>query len=61
MDAFTPYLKALVAAVVAALGALSSALVDDKAFGDVTAGQWVAVVLAFFVALGAVWRVPNLR
>ena len=27
--------------------------------GDITAGQWVAVAIAFLVALGAVFAVPN--
>lgn len=53
------YAKALVGAVVAFLGALSTALVDDKGFGDLTDGQWVVAVIAFLTALGAVWAVPN--
>lgn len=53
------YAKALVAAVIAFLGALSTALVDDKGFGDLTDGQWVVAVIAFLTALGAVWATPN--
>lgn len=53
------YAKALTAAVVAFLGALSTALVDDKGFADLTDGQWVVAVIAFLTALGAVWAVPN--
>lgn len=59
MNAVAPYLKAFVAAVIAGLGALATALVDDKSLGDVSDGQWVAVVLAFVVALSAVFAVPN--
>lgn len=54
-----PYAKALLASLIAGLGALATALVDDKGLGDVSDGQWVAVVLAFLVALGAVFAVPN--
>ena len=53
------YAKALVAAVIAFLGALSTALVDDKSFGDLTDGQWVVAVIAFLTALAAVWATPN--
>jgi len=55
----SPYLKAITGAVVAALSALSAYLVNDTAFGDITAGQWVQVAIAFLVALAAVWAVPN--
>lgn len=51
--------KAILAALIAGLGALSASLVDNKSLGDVTDGQWVAVAVAFFVALGAVYGVPN--
>ena len=53
------YAKAFVGAVVAFLGALSTALVDDKGFGDLTDGQWVVAVIAFLTAFAAVWSVPN--
>ena len=55
MKHLAPYLKAITAAIVAGLTALASAL-DD---GTVTAQEWVWVVSAFLVALGAVWAVPN--
>ena len=51
----TGYLKAIVAALVAALTSLYQAL--DK--GGVTNQEWVAVVLAGLLALGTVWGVPN--
>ena len=53
------YLKAFVAAVVAALTSLSTALVDDKSFADISDGQWVVAVIAFLTAFAAVWAVPN--
>lgn len=49
------YAKALLAALIAALTALGTALTD----GGVSPSEWVAVALAFFVALGAVYSVPN--
>ena len=52
----TSYLKAFVAALVAALGSLYQALDDNT----VTGQEWVAAILAGLVALGAVWGVPNL-
>lgn len=52
----TSYLKAIVAALVAALTSLYQAL--DR--GGVTNQEWVAVVLAGLLALGTVWGVPNL-
>lgn len=59
MSALAGMAKAVLAAVIAGLGALGASLVDDKSLGDVTSGQWVAVALAFFVALAAVYGVPN--
>jgi hypothetical protein len=53
------YMKAIVAAAIAFLTSLSTALVDDKSFGDITDGQWVVAVIAFLTALAAVWAVPN--
>jgi len=47
--------KALVAALVAAGGALGTAGAD----GSVTAVEWLGVVGAGVVAGLAVWRVPN--
>jgi|SoiMethySBSTD1v2_1073268.scaffolds.fasta_scaffold4588067_2 hypothetical protein len=51
--------KAVLAALIAGVGSLSAVMVDDKGFGDVTDGQWVAVVLAALVALGGVYAIPN--
>ena len=51
--------KAFLASLIAGFGSLSTALIDDKSLGDVTDGQWVAVVLAALVALGGVYALPN--
>ena len=59
MNAVAPYAKAFLAAVIAGLGSLATALVDDTSLGDVSDGQWLAVALATLVALGAVFAVPN--
>ena len=49
------YAKAIIGCVIASLGALGTALADEV----VTRGEWVAVTLAGFVALGAIYGVPN--
>lgn len=51
--------KAVLASAIAFVGALSTALVDDKGLGEVTDGQWVTCVGAGLVALGGVYLVPN--
>lgn len=51
--------KAVLAGLIAGVGSLSAVLVDNKSIGDVTDGQWVAIVLATLIALGAVYGVPN--
>lgn len=48
------YAKAVVGALVAGLTALLPSL-----DGGVTAAEWVTAVVAFLVALGVVWAVPN--
>lgn len=53
------YAKAIVAAVIAGLTSLSTALVDGNGFNSVTDGQWLVAVIAFLTALAAVWAVPN--
>ena len=50
--------KAVTAAIITALTALSAYLINDTSFGDITAGQWVFVAIAFLVALGGVWSIP---
>lgn len=49
------YAKALAAAVVAGLTSLYSALGDNA----VSTAEWVAAAIAFVVALGTVWAIPN--
>ena len=59
MIKLSPYLKAVTAALVAGGSVLATKLADDSSFGDLTAADWLAGALAFLVALGAVWAVPN--
>lgn len=59
MNKVSPYGKAITGAVIAALGALGAVLVGDQGLGDVTSGQWVTIALAFLVALGGIWAIPN--
>lgn len=49
------YAKSLIAALIAALTALGTGLTD----GSMSPAEWVAVALAFVVALGAVYSIPN--
>lgn len=51
----TTYAKAILGALIAGLGALATALTDEK----VTSGEWVAVAIAALTALGVVYAVPN--
>jgi uncharacterized membrane protein len=53
------YLKAFVGALIAFLTSLSTALVDDKSFSQITDGQWVVAVIALLTGFAAVWAVPN--
>ena len=59
MNHISQYLKAFVGAIIAFLTSLSTALVDDKGFADITDGQWVVAAIAFLTAFVAVWAVPN--
>lgn len=49
------YAKAIVAALIAGLTALGTALTD----GDLTAAEIVGCIVAALVALGAVYGTPN--
>ena len=49
------YAKAVVAAVLAGLAALGTALAD----GHVTGVEWTIVAAAALTALGTVWGIPN--
>lgn len=60
MQKFAPYAKAVVGALIAALGALGAALTPDASgLVSVNAGEWVAVVTALLVGLLAVFATPN--
>lgn len=52
-----PYAKSVVGALVAGLGSLQVALVDNH----VTTVEWITVASATVAALGLVWGVPNGR
>lgn len=49
------YAKAFVGCAVAGLGAVATALADDR----ITGAEWCGVALAALVALGTVYAVPN--
>ena len=53
------FAKAIYATVIAGLGALVTVLVGDMGFGDLTAGQWIAVVLTALIAGGGVYGISN--
>ena len=53
--------KALVAALVAFLTGLSTALSSDSSFGDITDQQWVFIALGVLTAFAAVWGIPNAK
>lgn len=54
-EAIAPYAKAFIGSLVAGLGALLTAL-DD---GSLSAQEIVTVIIAFLVAFGAVFAIPN--
>lgn len=56
MSNFAPIAKALIAALVAGLGVIGASLGDG---GAITAQDYVSAAIAFLVALGAVFTVPN--
>lgn len=51
----TKYMKAVVAALIAGAGTLSTALADDR----ITAAEGWAAGLAVLAGLGITWAVPN--
>jgi hypothetical protein len=53
----TQYLKAIVAALIAGLSSIVTALGDNT----ISPQEWVTAAIAFLVALGAVWGVPNAK
>jgi hypothetical protein len=55
---FAQFGKAGFSGVLAFLGALTTVMVGDVGFGDLTDGQWVSAVLFGLVAAGGVWGIP---
>lgn len=51
------YAKAIVAALIAGLGSLQVALVDDA----VSAMEWINIASVTLAGLGLVWGIPNAR
>ncbi|HET9866436.1 MAG TPA: hypothetical protein VFQ06_04020 [Nitrospira sp.] len=49
------YAKAIVGAFIAGLGALVTGLADDA----LSNSEWLIATIAFLIALGGVWAVPN--
>lgn len=47
-------------AIAGALGAAGAAAITALQDGHIDGLEWVAIAGAFFVALGAVWAIPNL-
>lgn len=52
----SPYWKAIVAAVAAAVGSIGTAMQEDS---TITQAEAITALLVGLAALGAVWRVPN--
>jgi len=55
MAAIAPYYKAVAAALIAFLSAIATGLSN----GHLSAQEWITAVIAFLVAGGAVFSVPN--
>lgn len=54
------YAKAIISAIVAGLTGILAGMAEDSASGtSLTGAEWVVAIVAFLVALGAVWAVPN--
>jgi hypothetical protein len=51
----TAYNKAILAALVAGLGVLSTAFSD----GELVTQEWIGALIAALVALGGVYQIPN--
>lgn len=51
----SPYLKAVVGAIIAGLGAAATAAIDNS----IVMAEWIGIASAFFVALYAIWQTPN--
>ncbi len=51
--------KAVYAGLFAGLVALAAVFVGDYSFDDVTAAQWIAVVIAFLGGFGGTYAIKN--
>ncbi len=56
---FAQYRKAIAAALIPGLSLLGGFLIGGVAFGDLSAGQWVAVAIATLGTPAAVYGVRN--
>jgi hypothetical protein len=60
MEKIAPYYKAFTAILVAFLGSLGTALLEDSAGGSsITSSEWISAVVLALAAGGAVFTVPN--
>jgi hypothetical protein len=50
--------KAAFGGIIAFGGALTTVMIGDVGFGDLTDGQWVSAVLAGLIAAAGVWGIP---
>lgn len=51
----SPYLKAVVGAIIAGLATATTAALDSS----ITLGEGLTIASAFFVALYGIWQTPN--
>lgn len=50
--------KAAYGGIVASLGALSTVMVGDIGFSELSDGQWLAAILSGLIVAGGVWGIP---
>jgi len=50
--------KAAYGAVVSFIGTLTTVMIGDVGFGDVSDGQWLSAVLAGLIVAGGVYGIP---
>ena len=53
--------KALYVFIIAFLGALTTVMVGDVGFGDITDGQWVSAVLTGLIAASGMLGITNVQ
>lgn len=59
MKRLAPIAKAVVAGLVAGLGALGTALIAGESLGQVDAKTWLSVALVALLGTGLVYSTPN--